>query len=436
MTRQQTELDSKINQIESKDELDNDINFNEILTEEYIENYTKKINKKTSQKPVKIEKKAGQRRTVKNSSKNEDKNNLNKLIPDNIPKEDVPKILKKAKETVNSIEDKAKEIEKSKDFSIDLDKYNNNLVAYQLFLYDDTLHSITSNGIDLNLYINHYNLLKYNWSNGPDSSLIIDVPTQLVLVHKLNRLFNFQFIQQTDTSIKFNDLDRSVCCFIKENLKETYKFTYDLLKHLLKKILVVSMTNVEFAFRSDKIWMSPNFKKFILSDVIMMESLQGKLKQSFKIFIESLTQIKNGKVFNNIKIIDKLLHTVNDLELEEILGNALKCMTPCFILDYFNSVKSIYLFMGLLNIYIYKKQLNEYFVCQKEDLDLICKIVNIIYQNTRLYQNTTGRQLPSYTGTISEETQMYYLNHTIVGPQFILLKLLERSCVSIWEYIK
>ena len=51
---------------------------------------------------------------------------------------------------------------------------------------------------------------------------------------------------------------------------------------LLKKILVASLTNVEFAFRSDKIWISPSFKKYVLDDIIIMESLSDKLKNCVK----------------------------------------------------------------------------------------------------------------------------------------------------------
>ena len=73
---------------------------------------------------------------------------------------------------------------------------------------------------------------------------------------------------------------------------------------------------------------------------------------------------------------------------------------------------------------------------QQEDVSLIAKICSIIYQNTRLNQNTTGRQLPAYNDKISETTQMYYLNHTIVGPQFLLLKLLERSAICVDDIIR
>ena len=416
-----------LDQVEKLD-VEEDFEINDIIDPDNIEKLIKeklKLNNKEIKKEAK--KKAGKRVAEKKQKKEK----LSDCM-ENVSTKDMPKVIEKAKETVKSIEEKAKMIEEGTNMIFDEDEYETNKELYKEFLFNDSLHSITNNGIDTNLYINHYNLIKYVWSNGPNSALITDIPHQLVYVHKLNKLFDFQFIQQSDVSIKFNDLDRMICAFIKQNPTDTYKLSYDILKGLLKKILVASLTNVEFAFRSDKIWISPSFKKFALSDVIMMQALSGKLKNSYKIFVDELFKTKNSRIFNNTKILDKLVHTIGDFELEEVLANSIKCMTPCFILDYFNAIKSAYLFVGLLNIYMNRlgKRMN---LLNKEDIELIARICVIVYQNTRLNQNITGRQLPLYEKHISEETQMYYLNHTIVGPQFLLLKMLEKSSPYLYE---
>jgi hypothetical protein len=348
---------------------------------------------------------------------------------------DQRKVKQIAKETVASIEQNAKQIEKTLDLTINRSEYEKNKDKYKEFIFNNKITGITNDGIMTNLFITEYGIHKYDWSNGPDTSLMIEIPMQLVLVHKLNQLFDFKFIQESETSIKFNNLDKLICTFIKQNHIETYKLSYDILKSMLKKLLIASLTNVEQAFRSDKIWISPSFKKYVLDDIIMMESLNGKLKNSFKIFHSELLKTKDARLFNNTKILDHLVHTIPDFELEEIIANSIKCMTPCFILDYFNCIKSIYIFVSLLNIYMFKISNNE-IKYKQEDISLMAKISSIIYQNTRLNQNTTGRQLPLYNDKISEVTQMYYLNHTIVGPQFLLLKLLEESIICIDDIIK
>ena len=421
-------MEHKLENIQKEiDELqeEQDFELNEIIDPKNVDKLLKEEQRKIKQANKKAKKRI--------SEKKNKKEKLSEQMGD-IPIKDMPKVIEKARETIKNIEEKAKLIEENSSFEFDENQYEDNKGIYNNFIFNNDLHSITQNGIDINGYINNYNIYKYQWANGPNSNLIIEIPQQLVYVHKLNKLFNFQFIQQTDVSIKFNDLDRMVCVFIKQNPCDTYKLTYDICKAMLKKLLVVSLSNVEFAFRSDKIWLSPSFKKFALNDIIIMQSLSGKLKDSSKIFIDELFKTKDSRIFNNTKILDKLVHTINDFELEQVVANSIKCMTPCFILDYFNTIKSLYIYCGLLNIYmnkISKKELE----LKKENLELIGKIASIIYQNTRLYQNTTGRQLPMYESKISEETQMYYLNHTIVGPQFLLLKMLEKSSSCLYEIL-
>lgn len=394
-----------IEEIESQIDVEEDFEVNDI-----IDDFKQNLNSRNR----------AQRRAAERANKN---------------KVDQRKVKQIAKETVASIEKNARQIEKNLDFTIDRHEYEINKSKYKHFIFDNDIHGITNEGIMTNKFISEYDIYGYNWSNGPNSALMIEIPTQLVLVHKLNRLFNFKFLQESEVSIKFNNLDKMVCTFIKQNQIPTYKLPYDILKSMLKKTLVASLTNVEQAFRSDKIWISPSFKKFVLEDIIIMESLSDKLKTSFKIFHTELLKTKNAKVFNNTKILDYLVHTIPDFELEEILASSIKCMTPCFILDYFNAIKSFYLFASLLNIYMNKIAKKE-IKYQQEDVSLIAKICSIIYQNTRLNQNTTGRQLPAYNDKISETTQMYYLNHTIVGPQFLLLKLLERSAICVDDIIR
>lgn len=423
-------MDSRFEDIQKEiDDLQSEPDFeiNDVIDPKNVEKMLRKEEHREDKKKAKI--KAGKRTSEVKYKREKISSNM-----ENIPIKDMPKVIEKAKETIKTIEEKAKLIEENSNFTFDEDEYVNNKELYKEFIFNNKLHSIDNYGININNYINHYDLYKYQWANGPNSNLIIEIPQQLVYVHKLNKLFDFQFIQQTDVSIKFNDLDRMVCAFIKQNPCDTYKLTYDVLKCMMKKILVVSLSNVEMAFRSDKIWLSPSFKKFALNDIIIMQSLSGKLKNSFKIFTDELFKTKDCRIFNNTKILDKLVHTIDDYELEEVLANSIKCMTPCFILDYFNAIKSLYIYCGLLNIYMNKVSKKE-LILSKVDLELIGKISSIIYQNTRLYQNTTGRQLPMFENKISEETQMYYLNHTIVGPQFLLLKMLEKSSSYLYEIL-
>ena len=110
-------------------------------------------------------------------------------------------------------------------------------------------------------------------------------------------------------------------------------------------------------------------------------------------------------------------------------------MTPCFIYDYFNAIKSVYIFCGLYNTVLdnLSKQKNNFELtdelANKQNISnmisLMAKVCSLMYQNTRLYQNSTARSLPYSKDEISEYAQMYYLNHTLTGPQYYLLKIFE-----------
>jgi hypothetical protein len=125
--------------------------------------------------------------------------------------------------------------------------------------------------------------------------------------------------------------------------------------------------------------------------------------------------------------------------LVETLGRAIKCMTPCYMYDYYCAFKSVLLFAGLFEAYIVdvlKEDLNlisEKIETVQQDFDVIGKICFIIYQNIIHTQNSQPRSLPTFEHEISKEYQMYYLNHTLVGPQIYLLKMFEKSVPYIFK---
>lgn len=369
---------------------------------------------------------AGQRRSVRHNENREIKKELEES---NLTDIEYAKTAKHIKETIKEIEHKAREIAKTIDLTVSEEDVKNNSEKYKKFLFTTDIHALSSMGIDTDGYINEYDILKYNSKNG-DLNTIISIPTQLVLIYKLNKIFDYQFLQKTDASIRFNDLDRMISLFISENHTETFKTSYSIFENMIKKLLVETFSTVEGAFRSDKIWINSDFKKFITSDVIMLKCLSGKLSHSFSKFVTELCKTKDGKIFSNIQRLDYVIHEASDFDLVEILAGSIKCMTPCFALDYFHCVKTLYLFCSLLNVYLdrVEKKKIEF---SRTDLSIIAKVCSLMYQNTRMYQNTSLRTLPSFENDIDPYTQMYYLNHTIIGPQFYLLKLLEKSIVAI-----
>ena len=374
--------------------------------------------------------------------------------------------------TVESIKSNAEKLNETLSFEIDDIEFQKHRASYNRYLWmselippsrDQKLYQhflnaynckeslknpVTTFGIDTDTYVNRYNIIKYKSSDGPNTAFITGVSEQLVIIHRLGKIFNFTFITEAYGTLKFNDLDKMVCKYISLNkIENTHKITYHILKEALKKILVSSLTTVEQAFRSNKTWVTPNFKKFIMEDLVLMQCLSGKLQKSFEMFTGELLKTGQQRIFDNTKILDNLMWTAADFEIECLIAGSIRCMTPCFILDYFNVLKSLYIYASLFEIYVQKCMNGEIDITNPDDnsvdetkigehLNLLAKISSIIYQNTRLYHNATGRQLPLYKENMSELAQMYYLNHTVVGPQFACLKMFELASVALKEQLK
>ena len=286
-------------------------------------------------------------------------------------------------------------------------------------------------GIDTEKFIHRETIYSsYKVNDKPNEDILIDLPTQLVLLNHLNKLFNFQFLQITDTNINFTHLDMSICKYLKirneKKIKtDSHKLTYIILSILLKKLMICSMTSIEQPLRSNSNWIK-NREIFTIDKMITTE-LPLKLRKSFEIFFNEL---QSDYVYNDVSKINYLIHTLEYGQLEQTLSRVIKCMTPTFIYDYYTSIKSVYLFCALLECLINDNKLTP------ENLQLIGQISFMIYQNQVYKQNSKPRLLPTFEEDISNEYQMYYLNHTLSGPQIYMVKMLSESAESLKEVFK
>ena len=231
---------------------------------------------------VKAEKIAGGQRIQRPEKK--DKEILEDIKQAQIKPSEYNKVLNQAKDTIKSISNAANEIEKTIDLTYVKPKKVDK--PEEFLLQTEITDAITNVGIDTDKFINMYKLFNYKSKNSPDAGVTISIPEQLVLINKLSKMIKFQLLQQTDAQIKFVDVDKTLSSYIKfKNASGTYKLSYALLKEMLKKMLVASLTTVESAFRSSNIWVTPEFKKLITKDAILLQCLPEKLRKSFNIFV-------------------------------------------------------------------------------------------------------------------------------------------------------
>ena len=385
---------------------------------------TMTVNGKTITKASKV---AGQRT---NTKQHVDSDIIKEAQAAGLKQNDAAKVADKVHEVIKELEKNAEQIEKNMDFTIDETKID--AVEFRKFLFSTRITGITANGISTDQYISEICDMKYSTKNQPNESTINDPAKQLVFINRLSKRLGYNFLKSTTLQLKFNCLEEAVCMYIKQQQFKDYHYAYVMLKELLKKLIVVSLSDVEGAFRSEHVWIKNEFIKMIRKDIIMLQALPPKLKKSWNIFVKELCKINDANVFGDISKIDYVIHINDDFVIESILAQTIKCMTPCFILNYFEIIKCFYLATAMIDGWFGRveqskksdsKQTNQDWYQELRDIILT---IGFIYENTRLNENSTARSLPFSVDKPSEELQMYYLNHTVVGPQFMILKGLQK----------
>ena len=296
--------------------------------------------------------------------------------------------------------------------------------------------------LDTNEYINNTTIFKYNAFDTPNMSMQHTIPEKVVYIKKLNQLFNHEFINNKIGDFHFNDLDKQIVTFLyKYKNYGTTKIEYGMIKSLMGKLIISLNTSCELALRDNtKATLNTEFKQAVIRDIECMKYIQstdGKLYTSWKTFLNSLFSLDSDKliyVHNNYKSLNNKLKTAYDSDFltENLLANMLKCYLPSIAINYFYVIKSIYLIARLLSIYIQEKKYMKNNAFKEfddivNDIYTIGTIGTILYENKVFILKQIPRSLPRYDKQISEQTQMYILNHLLTGGQYYILKMLEES---------
>ena len=296
--------------------------------------------------------------------------------------------------------------------------------------------------LDTNEYINNTTIFKYNAFDTPNMSMQHTIPEKVVYIKKLNQIFDHEFINNKTGDFHFNDLDKQIVTFLyKYKNYGTTKIEYGIIKSLMGKLIISLNTSCELALRDNtKPTLNTEFKQAVIRDIECMKYIQstdGKLYTSWKTFLNSLFSLDSDKliyVHNNYKSLNNKLKTAYDSDFltENLLANMLKCYLPSIAINYFYVIKSIYLIARLLSIYIQEKKYMKNNAFKEfddivNDIYTIGTIGTILYENKVFILKQIPRSLPRYDKQISEQTQMYILNHLLTGGQYYILKMLEES---------
>lgn len=275
----------------------------------------------------------------------------------------------------------------------------------------------------------------------PPENLLHSSDEILVICQDLNKLFQFNFLDIHSTDFQFNEIPSRILKFTNKytDLKTT-AFEENFLKAVYGKIEILLNTNVEAAFRSNSIKITPEFWTAFGGYLKEMEQIQGrkeKLRASWNEFIVALFSMRvKNQIYRHVSYsnLNEMLNTCYQpdgfLLIEQLVGNSLKCYFPTIIRSYFFMIRSVYMMARLVAIYsflkLHKGKSKEEV---RKDIYEIGAICTIAYE-TKYHMWKSEERAPIHglnNEEISPQVQEYARNHVINGGQYFLLKSIETA---------
>lgn len=352
------------------------------------------------------------------------------------------------KQQSKRISQQAEQLKKTGDFQPDYEYIEANMNFFYKFLNNDC-------NFDMDMNITQ---IMHNWTNfkySPFSELrtnyIKQIGERVVCVDEMSKLFKHNFMTYVNhTNYRFDSLSFELCKFIgitKDSEKVPFNFEYAFIHSMLSKLLICMLSTVDRCFADKKVQLNVNFKKAIktyLNEMAHIIGTRNKISTSWEVFEHCLlvsshdSQIYTFKGSADLK--EKLIECWKDSRsqepeflLEQLIGNTLKTFIPTVAYSYFMVIKNIYIMGRLISIYMNKKMNQN--KTQREimyDFHVIASTLTIDYEVNYL-ANLNTRSAPVCTNgeEMNKQTEMYYINHLISGPQYYILKQLELSLPTI-----
>lgn len=367
------------------------------------------------------------------------------MIDNKMSKKDIDKMLhEKSKE----IREKANEIEHNNDYTLDVDYVLHNERFFRDFFnysmnIDNEMNIVQIVHDWTNFNYQPYGELKTNYIKNPGE--------RLVIIDKISKIFDYNFMNtSSNRNYRFDTLNFEICKFIgnlSSSDKQCTTFEYRFIKNMLGKILICLLSSVDRAFSKDSVQINIVFKKAVsryLKELSYLLKDNNHVAYSWTIFEKFLfmsqfdSEIFIFKDANDLR--SKLTECYTDdtsFKIERLLANTLKCYIPTVAFSYFSVIKNVYLIARLLSVYVNKRLYKDK---QREeimnDLYYITSALTIEYEINYL-ANINIRCSPTCKNNeLSKQTELYYLNHLIAGPQYFILKQLELSIPTLYVTFK
>lgn len=372
---------------------------------------------------------------------------FNKLQNDNEDKNKLPskqQIKKSLNEQSKNIAKQAKILKNKGEFKPDYEYIINNEDFFNKFL----LHDLNIRA-DLNIteILHQWTNFKYSPFGELRTNYIKSISERVVCVEELGKIFNYNFMTYMNQSnYRFDCLAFELCKFIgitKDKDKIPTHFEYSFIHNMISRLLVCLLSNVDRCFSSNNIQININFKKAIRNDLNEFSHIirsYNKISASWDVFETNLLETGGDASIYVFKdgydLKEKLKECFIDYKsetpqflLEQLLANTLKTYIPTIAYSYFQVIKDVYIMGRLLSIYVNKKLYEG-----KDKNKVMFDLYTIANSLTTEYEvnflanlNTRSAPVCRNGNEMSKQTEMYYINHLIAGPQYYILKQLELS---------
>lgn len=293
--------------------------------------------------------------------------------------------------------------------------------------------------LSMNDFINSATTFKYDAYDSPNMSITHPLSESVIYLKRLSELFGFEFLSSVSAKWKFDELDSKLTEFLAKHAElPSTVLEYELIKNFMGKIAIALSTTTERAFRESRTpLVNATYRSVIAYDIAVMNQLKGESKwfKSWSKFMDAFygtgadnfvyTHESYAKLNEHLEIA-----YANDFLTEIMVANMLKCYFPSISLNYFYVIKCVYIIARLLTVYSNKLDTDDSFKSRTledimNDINVICSVGVIIYENKNFIFKQTSHSLPRYTDDVNEKTNMYILNHLFTGGQYYLLKMFE-----------
>ena len=371
-------------------------------------------------------------------------------------------IIKKAKNAANEEKDKRIDIS---EFAQDTDKYAfyYRLLNLPLYIPNECVEAesraseadIDRKYITLDSFVQEIlGFEHYKWQDLPPEKMCHDLSSTFLITKRMNKIFGFQFGNTESTNFRVEPLSENCIKFLhKYAALDDLTIEHMFIVTMLGKLEILLNTNVNVWLKSDIITVTDDVLKAFQPDIQDMIGIQvpdqmHHISKSWNTFVSALFNLKSRRnVCFNIKTqgYENLNHFLKNsycynmsppivnYQMEELIGNTLKMYSNSVIQSFFYAIRTLYIMIRLVSIYIQDEHRASTVEDIAQDLSDIASFSVILYEQKYMQLKSIARSPSKIAGgkELSGEAQLFIDNYIICGGQYFLLKAIEKALPSI-----